>query len=62
MKAFLVIQELPGSEYDVSVLKVFVNQAELVYRALRKDVDFSSDVAPLEQVEVVTRNVKGEIE
>ncbi len=62
MKAFLIIQELPGSEFDVSVLKVFVNQAELVYRALRKDVDFASEAAPLEQVEVVTRNVKGEIE
>lgn len=62
LKAFLVIQDTQNSDFDVSVLKVFVNQAELVYRALRKDVDFTAEVPPLEQVEVVTRNVRGEIE
>jgi hypothetical protein len=64
LKAFLVVQDASqeGVEFDASVLKVFVNQAELVYRALRGDVDFVAEGAPLEQVEAVTKATEGEIE
>lgn len=64
LKAFLVVQDpyQDGSEFDASVLKVFVNQAELVYRALRRDVDFIAESAPMDQVEAVTRVTEGEIE
>lgn len=61
-KAFMILHHSPSKfeEFDPSVLKVFVNQAELVYRALKKENgDF--DGTAMELIEAATKNVKGDI-
>lgn len=63
IKAFIAVQEADsGSEYDDSLLKVFVNQAELIYRGLQGDAQINNGSAPLDQVEAVTQNAQGEVE
>ncbi|MFA6160796.1 MAG: hypothetical protein WC766_01315 [Patescibacteria group bacterium] len=64
IKAFLVVRDARNSEssFDPSVLKVFVNQAELVYRALQRDAEFMAEKAPMEHIEAVTQGVRGSIE
>lgn len=62
IKAFLVVQEISvdGSEFDPTFLKVFVNQAEMVFGALRRD-ELVAEAAPLDQVEAVTKKIDGEV-
>ncbi len=63
VKAFLIVKH-PGNELDVfdpSVLKVFANQAELVYRALRKQ-DWQEGKTVLDFVEAATDKVVGDVE
>jgi hypothetical protein len=64
VKAFLILQEAADkiSEYDPSVLKVFVNQAGMVYRALQRDADFYEERTPLAQLESVTQTARGEVD
>lgn len=63
VKAFMILHHTPASfeEFDPSVLKVFANQAELVYRALKKE-NGDIDGTAIELVEAATKDVKGEIE
>lgn len=62
VKAFLILQAAPpeNEEFDPSVLKVFANQAELVYRSLRQE-DLSERPA-IELVDAATKKPVGEIE
>jgi hypothetical protein len=62
VKAFIILQAaVPTTEeFDPSVLKVFANQAELVYRSLRKE-DLSERPA-IELVDAATKKPAGEIE
>lgn len=63
IKAFLAVQEtVSNSEHDASLLKVFVNQAELIYRGLQGEEAIKTEPAPLDQVEAVTKIAEGEIE
>ncbi|MHB8831394.1 MAG: hypothetical protein ACYC44_04760 [Patescibacteria group bacterium] len=63
IKAFIVVQEANnGSEYDASLLRVFVNQAELIYRGLQGNKSTQVESAPLDQVEAVTKIAEGEVE
>lgn len=63
LKAFLIVKDIDNrsKDFDPSVLKVFVNQAELVFRDLRQ-VDKNEADSPLGHVEAVAREVKGEID
>jgi len=63
VKAFMVLDRVPEKfeDFDPSVLKVFVNQAELVYRALNKDNDVENGSA-LDLVEAATASPAGEVE
>ncbi len=61
VKAFLILHTAPPAQedFDPSVLKVFANQAELVYRSLRQE-DLSERPA-IELVDAATRKPAGEI-
>ena len=63
IKAFMVLDRVPEQfeEFDPSVLKVFVNQAEMVYRALSKEAEPENSNA-LELVDAVTSKPEGEVE
>lgn len=63
VKAFMILHYTPAKfeEFDPSVLKVFANQAELVYRALKKE-NGEFDGTVMQLVDAATKNVKGEIE
>lgn len=62
VKAFLIVHAAPpeNEEFDPSVLKVFANQAELVYGSLRKE-DLSQR-PPMDLVDAATKKPTGEIE
>ncbi|MFA6447439.1 MAG: hypothetical protein WCW31_04275 [Patescibacteria group bacterium] len=62
VKAFMILHHTPAKfeEFDPSVLKVFANQAELVYRALKKE-NGDIDGTALELIDAATKDVKGEI-
>ncbi|MFZ6015207.1 MAG: hypothetical protein ACOYUZ_02510 [Patescibacteria group bacterium] len=61
-KAFLIIKTdaAPEDGFDPSVLKVFANQAELIYRALKLSEQDSADAVKL--VDRATEKVVGEID
>ena len=63
IKAFMIVKlpaNLNEDEFDPSVLKVFANQAELVYRAMRDNED--EDRNPLDLVESVTNKEVGKVD
>lgn len=61
-KAFLIIKQdkAPEEGFDPSVLKVFTNQAELIYRALKTSDQI--DANAMELIDQATQKVEGEIE
>ncbi|MFZ2804241.1 MAG: hypothetical protein WA001_03385 [Patescibacteria group bacterium] len=62
-KAFFLLTTDPSrtSSLDVSLVKVFVNQAELVYHSLMKNGKDALPQEPMGLVEAVTSKVKGEV-
>lgn len=63
VKAFMVLDHVPAvfEEFDPSVLKVFVNQAELVFRALNKE-NLAENGSALDLVDAATSNPTGTVE
>jgi hypothetical protein len=61
-KAFLISKLKDGQEevFDHSVLKVFVNQAELIYRVLQKRGQLNAET-PLDLIDTVTKDMVGEV-
>jgi len=61
-KAFLILKWNGEHEeaFDPSVLKVFVNQAELIYRVLQKRGQLNAET-PLDLIENVTKETSGEV-
>ncbi len=61
-KAFLIskIKEDQENTFDPSILKVFVNQAELIYRVLQKNGQIATN-APLDLIDTVTKETIGEV-
>ncbi len=49
------------NESEISLVKVFVNQAELVYHSLSHRREGKSDGAPLDRIKEVTKMVVGEV-
>jgi hypothetical protein len=61
VRAFLIfsVEETPISDVEVSLLKVFVNQAELVYFNLNEKP--AGATTPLQMIDAVTAAEKGEV-
>ena len=61
VRAFLVfsVEDAPISDVEVSLLKVFANQAELVFSNLQRKRD--GQTSPLQMVEDVTSVAKGDV-
>ncbi|MBP9864351.1 hypothetical protein KBC54_02800 [Patescibacteria group bacterium] len=62
MKAYFILTTDPSktTDQDVSLAKVFANQAELVYHSLMRRVK-DDDGGPLDQIVNLTSQVKGEV-
>jgi hypothetical protein len=61
-KAFLILKwhDEPEESFDPSVLKVFTNQAELIYGVLQKRGQLNPET-PIDIVDNVTKDVVGEV-
>jgi hypothetical protein len=64
VKAFLIVHDASEgqTDYDASILKVFVNQAEVVFRSLQQKDEALNGGQALDLVDAATQNVQGTIE
>jgi len=62
-KAFIILKRPhePGvEEFDPSIMRVFANQAELIYRAMCKK-DLADNGKPMDLIEIAMQGVEGEV-